>query len=418
MATCEENNCSKVACFGWNNQKTHCSKHQLEGMVWTLTSPPIKSPEEPNPASVEASNQEKQEAQLQQKEAWSNLLKPIAIKPKKAVKVATMDSSGVDSFDGNPSGDSKLESNQLSAVPSVPRFTITKKGGHIYGMKEEYFNLFPTWLRYDESSDRVYCLLCKKFPHLIPNNIKQSNKGASMSNDSNFCLGIPPSLIRLDKLKRHCDEAAGHIAAVKAEADLQKPNSNMAGILYTLKTQMKKDLVTMFDTVVFLCQNERPLTDFPKLEFLEKQIGRKLAVTAYRHNHGAKEFVLSMAEDLQAETVREIKDSGYFSVITDEATDVTSASASDIYVRYLKDGQPITKFLCLVPINCNASAANILRLIDETFCVVGFQDWKDCLIALGCDGASVNTGIRNGIGAQLKASKPYILVFLLCCSPP
>jgi hypothetical protein len=54
---------------------------------------------------------------------------------------------------------------------------------------------------------------------------------------------------------------------------------------------------------------------------------------------------------------------------------------------------------------------NILSLIDETFCAVGFEDWKDCLIALGCDEASVNTGIRNGIGAQLKASKPYILVF-------
>ena len=71
-------------------------------------------------------------------------------------------------------------------------------------------------------------------------------------------------------------------------------------------------------------------------------------------------------------------------------------------MRYLKDGQPITKFLCLVPINCNASTANILRLIDETFCAVGFQDWKECLIVLGCDGASVNTGVRKGIGAQLK----------------
>ena len=70
----------------------------------------------------------------------------------------------------------------------------------------------------------------------------------------------------------------------------------MTGILYTLKSQMKKDLVTMFDTVVFLCQNESWL----------------LQLTVYRHKNGTKEFVLSMAEDkLQAEIIREIKDCGY-----------------------------------------------------------------------------------------------------------
>ena len=80
-------------------------------------------------------------------------------------------------------------------------------------------------IRFDDSNDRVYCLLCRKFPHLITKNIKLGSKAASMSMDSNFCVGIPPSTIRLDKLKRHCAESVGHIAAVQAEADLKIPNS-------------------------------------------------------------------------------------------------------------------------------------------------------------------------------------------------
>ena len=136
-----------------------------------------------------------------------------------------------------------------------------------------------------------------------------------------------------------------------------------------------------------------------------------LDFTGYQNRESAKMFVKSMAADISAQIVTDIKQCGYFSLMTDEGTDRTTEAASDIFVRYIIDGIATTEFLCLIPVNCNASAENIMRLIDETMHKVGFGDWKEYLIGFGCDGASVNTGVRNGIGALVRSSHSYVIVF-------
>jgi hypothetical protein len=75
----------------------------------------------------------------------------------------------------------------------------------------------------------------------------------------------------------------------------------------------------------------------------------------------------------------------------------------------VKHGKPFSRFLVLAPVKSNATADNILAVIGKAFTDIGFPEWKNYIVALGCDGASVNTGVKRGIGAQLKSEKPYIL---------
>ena len=120
----------------------------------------------------------------------------------------------------------------------------------------------------------------------------------------------------------------------------------------------------------------------------------------------------SISQDLNEQIIEGIIECCCFSLLTDEGVDKTMTKAADIYVKYLdKNFNEVVAFFLLVPVLCNATSDNILRIIDESFCGAGFPEWKDYLVGMGCDGAAVNTGVRRGIGTQLKQTRPYIIVF-------
>ena len=45
---------------------------------------------------------------------------------------------------------------------------------------------------------------------------------------------------------------------------------------------------------------------------------------------------------------------------------------------------------------------------------LGLQDWKKKLVGVGCDGASTNLGIRNGVVVKLQAAGVPWLVGIHC----
>ena len=171
-----------------------------------------------------------------------------------------------------------------------------------------------------------------------------------------------------------------------------------------------QDFKTFFDTAHAMCKRERPITDYPKeLDYLTRNSTRKFEVNRYRTHESGKDFNVSMGEDITAEIVAHIKACGVFSLMIDEGSDRSGEKATGIYIRSVKEFKAFTSFLCIVPVTRNATADNILFIVDKGFRDLGFPEWKDYLVGFGCDGAAVNTGVRRGIGTQLKQEKPHVL---------
>ena len=80
--------------------------------------------------------------------------------------------------------------------------------------------------------------------------------------------------------------------------------------------------------------------------------------------------------------------------------------------RVIKDGAPT--MLCVGLANIedagDATAANIKSSLDNMFSSLGLQDeWENNLISVAADGASVNTGAKNGLFVRLAEDRPWII---------
>ena len=86
------------------------------------------------------------------------------------------------------------------------------------------------------------------------------------------------------------------------------------------------------------------------------------------------------------------KQHGFLSVTSDSATDVGVREVEDVYVRYLKDGEPVNIFVGLKPCP-NAKAPGITEAVNSAMTAV-CENWKEKAVALGTDGAAVMVGER------------------------
>ena len=74
----------------------------------------------------------------------------------------------------------------------------------------------------------------------------------------------------------------------------------------------------------------------------------------------------------------------------------------------LCDGEPINKFLTIAELP-NGTADGVIESFERAMGKVGVNTWKNALVSLGSDGASVYTGVRNGVVAKLRQSIPWLL---------
>lgn len=58
-----------------------------------------------------------------------------------------------------------------------------------------------------------------------------------------------------------------------------------------------------------------------------------------------------------------------------------------------------------------------LKYVIEKNLKIKWNDIVSKLVALSCDGASVNTGQKGGVGARLKTEQPDLIIFTLHGTP-
>lgn len=92
----------------------------------------------------------------------------------------------------------------------------------------------------------------------------------------------------------------------------------------------------------------------------------------------------------------------------DGSTDVSTNEQQIIYARILVDNKPQNRFLGIISLK-QSTASNIAEELGLFLTEIGIVDWKNKLVGLGTDGASVNIGVRGGLGVLLQNDIPHLI---------
>ena len=97
----------------------------------------------------------------------------------------------------------------------------------------------------------------------------------------------------------------------------------------------------------------------------------------------------------------------YYSVLTDGSTDASIIEEEAIYVLFLDDGIPKTKYFSIGKVK-HGNAEGLHDAIKTAFERFGIKNFEKSIVGLNCDGANVNMGINNGLGKLVKDSAPWL----------
>lgn len=255
--------------------------------------------------------------------------------------------------------------------------------------KEEY-----TWLEYNEEEGKMYCRVCKDFPNI-------ADKSSSFFTGNNsFHVG---------NVKGH-DQSRRHVRCEEAKKAREVPEATpIHKGIRNLNQQTLDKLEKLFNTAYYLAKSGRPFSDFNQLCILQVKNGVSLGET-YLNDKRCREFIEAIAEVMKRDQKEAMNSAQprFFTLMADSGTDTSNKDLEIIYVRMLCDGEPINKFLTIAELP-NGTADGVIESFERAMGKVGVNNWKNALVSLGSDGASVYTGVRNGVVAKLRQSIPWLL---------
>ena len=118
-----------------------------------------------------------------------------------------------------------------------------------------------------------------------------------------------------------------------------------------------------------------------------------------------------IADEVMIGLLSRLQQSGFFSLHTDESTDITVFQQCAIMLRFFDNTDGVVRciFFKLIPLS-RADSASLFKAIDQNFSHDGAVCYGN-LVGLGSDGANVMLGTRNSVLVQLKAKQPALVSF-------
>ena len=169
-----------------------------------------------------------------------------------------------------------------------------------------------------------------------------------------------------------------------------------------LQGKDKASLEEKFNIAYYLAKRERSFTDYPHLITLEKKNHVKHISNSYFTDRAAAIFTDYIAIVTEESFAKDFANARYYSVLSDGSTDSAVIEQEIVYVLYLsKDGVPTVKYLSIESAK-NGDASGLKNCITKAFQTFGITKFLERLLGFNVDGASVNTGIHNSLGAKVK----------------
>lgn len=163
--------------------------------------------------------------------------------------------------------------------------------------------------------------------------------------------------------------------------------------------------LNLFRTVLFAAHKELPnLITNDLLDFIRSTGG----TCNYRDisDQSLKDIQKSLVHVIDNNLCTFLGRCKVFGLLCDESTDIAVHKKLILYVRYVKDGKMTTELVgnSRIP---DGTADSIVTHVKEKVRDLGL-DLRNA-VGLGSDGASVMTGVKNGVGVQLLKSAPGLV---------
>ena len=252
---------------------------------------------------------------------------------------------------------------------------------------------FP-WLVHDEEKNTMKCKICCSFPEIA---------------DKSSSLFIGNGAFRHTTIQAHA-KSKTHFKCFEANSARENPGAApMRTVLRNMNAQVNEKLQKLFRSAYFISKENLAFAKFPQLCKLQMKNGVDLGET-YLNDHRCKEFIqaisLVMKNGLQSQTSSKLP--FFFSCVTDQAVDCGVIEEEIIFIQIVENGLAVNKYATIQGVK-KSDANGVLASVVNGFEDVGINSWKDGLVAFGSDGASVMTGVRNGVIAKMRQDVPWLI---------
>ena len=126
--------------------------------------------------------------------------------------------------------------------------------------------------------------------------------------------------------------------------------------------------------------------------------------------NAVKRRIKEMADDIENQVIKMVKNSPFYSIQLDESTDVSNKALFLCFARVECEGELQKELLCSLNLPGRTTSFEIFTALDSYFLKHEIE-WKKC-IGICTDGAANMTGHRAGVVAKVKnVSHPDIFNF-------
>ena len=126
-----------------------------------------------------------------------------------------------------------------------------------------------------------------------------------------------------------------------------------------------------------------------------------------RNKDECKKIMLELRKHLHGKLLKKLKEARVITVSIGESTDVSTKEMLVVYLAFVDEGgEACVEYFKLVRMFGTDAGSSIYTALKSLLEEHGL--WKKT-VALGADGASVMTGLKNGVGAKMRADLTWIL---------
>ncbi|CAF4854280.1 unnamed protein product, partial [Rotaria sp. Silwood1] len=262
------------------------------------------------------------------------------------------------------------------------------------------FDLFGTrkeklicWL-YSTDNISMRCRLCEKY-----------TKTKNSNGQENLWCTIGYKTLKIDKIKQH-QQSETHKNAQALELQVSsKLQPGWVGTQSKQRSKHQEAIENLIISSIHICQTDQSLNTFSSLCSLLEKTGVKLLPSevsgvSYRNADAALSFLENVSQYLHEELIEKIKKSSTVSWMMDESTSRTTQKTLIVYVRYLDNFEPKTSYYCLLDLEGDGRAQNIVDSISWMWRKDDINPKNTCWFA--SDNASTFTGVHNEVIEKLR----------------
>ena len=284
------------------------------------------------------------------------------------------------------------------------------------------------WLEYSPITDKMYCFVCRAFGHTVPGNAGKvdtafttvGTQGQRWKKATTLLSKHQSSLVHKQSALSYAD----FLQSVPINHQLDQASARNYSRLQKQQETNREILYRIIDVILLLVKTGHPLRGhrenseshnrglFLEITHLLAKYDEILKVhfedgprnATYTSMTIQNDLISAIYQNMISLLKEELSEISCFSVMMDEASDLSHKEQVSIVVRYVDSQYIIQERLVDVESTDSTSAEALFQILLKGLSKVGLT--TDKLIGQCYDGASNMRGIHAGVQAKVKAIQP------------